>query len=394
MIAGSSRAEVPGPRRMGAVGLAGLLLGLLACSGDGTDGTGPPVEELSHIQLEMPTYSSLLPTPPGVPLILFDSLAVPSNYGVTALQFTGTTLTTAGELDTTSGIINWAMESGGGSLAASATAPQSGHLTNTWFLGPLIPGTVQSIVLTAPGVPTYVQHVHLRVFQAPLQVEQSTAALSGSLGMTLPEPITIRLLDGNGVPLPRVPVRFSSSGTLSFPNDTVGIHYFTCPVMLCGNEAREIFSYTDANGVAAARLTVGTSVQADVGAQAEIPKQLETSQYTSRQGQASWTVAVSPGPAANVTVETGNNQAGSVGGTLALPLLARVTDQYGNFRIQEPVTWTVTSGGGSLGAPTTTTDALGMTTNTWTLGPTVGTQTVTATAGTGSGTFSAVASGP
>jgi hypothetical protein len=392
MIAGSSAAEVNGRRRRGVLGPVALVLGLLACGGGGTDGTGPPMEEFSHVQLEMPTYGSLLPTPPGTPLILFDSLAVPSDYGVTALQFTGTTLNTAGEVDTTSGVIDWAMESGGGSLATSTTEPLSGRLTNTWFLGPMIPGTVQSIVLTAPGVPTYVQHIRLRIFPAPLQVEQSTAELSGSSGMTLPEPLTIRLLDGNGVPLSRVPVMFNSGSTLHYLGDTASIRYFTCST--CANGGVGIFSYTDENGVAAVNLTLGTSSQGGTGAQAEIPKQLESSQYTWRQGQASWTITVDPGPPAQVTVESGNNQAGSVGGTLALPLLVRVTDQYGNFRVQEPVTWTVTGGGGSLGAPTTTTDGLGLTSNTWTLGATVGTQTVTATAGTASGTFSAVASGP
>lgn len=257
----------------------------------------------------------------------------------------------------------------------------------------MIPGTVQSIVLTAPSVPTYVQHIRLRIFQGPLQVEQSAAELSGSVGMTLPDPLTIRLLDGNGVPLSRVPVRFGSGGTLHYLGDTVSIRYFTCG-LVCANGKVAIFSYTDENGVAAVSLTLGTSVQGGASAGAEIPKQLETSQYTTRQGQAGWTVAVGVGPTAKATVETGNNQAGSVGATLALPLLVRVTDQYGNFRIGEPVTWAVTSGGGSLGASTTTTDWLGLTSNTWTLGPTVGTQTVTATADTASGTFSAVASGP
>jgi hypothetical protein len=61
-----------------------------------------------------------------------------------------------------------------------------------------------------------------------------------------------------------------------------------------------------------------------------------------------------------VLLRTGNNQIGPVSDTLAAPLEVRVTDQHGNGVAGATVNWTVTSGGATLTAPSTTADPQGI----------------------------------
>ena len=90
-----------------------------------------------------------------------------------------------------------------------------------------------------------------------------------------------------------------------------------------------------------------------------------------------------PGVAFALTIIGGNNQPDTtVGSALKDPLVVRITDGDGKPLRSIAVTWTVTSGGGSVGSANTTTDENGRAQSTWTLGSTVGTQTVTARSGT------------
>ena len=98
---------------------------------------------------------------------------------------------------------------------------------------------------------------------------------------------------------------------------------------------------------------------------------------------------------ANVSVGSGNNQTGVIGGTLQ-PFIVQIAEAGTSAKglSHVPVTWTVTSGGGALATTTTTTDANGRASNTLTLGSSPGANSVTATIpGTGniSVTFTASA---
>ncbi|MCX5760678.1 MAG: hypothetical protein NTW72_04095, partial [Gemmatimonadetes bacterium] len=59
-----------------------------------------------------------------------------------------------------------------------------------------------------------------------------------------------------------------------------------------------------------------------------------------------------------------------------IPLVARITDQYGNKVTGASVSWAVASGGGTLSPTTTVSDTGGRVRAQWTLGATVGTQSV------------------
>jgi hypothetical protein len=92
------------------------------------------------------------------------------------------------------------------------------------------------------------------------------------------------------------------------------------------------------------------------------------------------------GPAAQITVVSGNDQAAAISTALAAPFIARVTDANGNPVPGVAVTFTVDGGGGSISAATATTDIDGDARTTLTVGTTVGPNTVTAHVATFSST--------
>jgi hypothetical protein len=79
-------------------------------------------------------------------------------------------------------------------------------------------------------------------------------------------------------------------------------------------------------------------------------------------------------PAA-IAVVRGNGQAGTVGALLADSVIVRVTDAGGRPVEDQPVTFSVTAGGGTVAPLTSNTNADGRAGVRWTLGATAGTQT-------------------
>lgn len=90
-----------------------------------------------------------------------------------------------------------------------------------------------------------------------------------------------------------------------------------------------------------------------------------------------------PGPAAKLTVSSGDNQAALAGTSLALPVRVKVAAAKGKARPGDTVTFAVAKGGGSLAGPLrVVTDASGnAVAPLWTLGKNGGTQQLTATSG-------------
>jgi Bacterial Ig-like domain (group 2) len=105
-------------------------------------------------------------------------------------------------------------------------------------------------------------------------------------------------------------------------------------------------------------------------------------------------VIVKPGPPASVTIYSGDLQFGPHGSQLPAPLCVLVMDAHGNVLAGVVATYSVASGGGTLGTPTSPpTDAAGVATSgLWRLGSQLGEQTIVASvAGAGSVTFKATA---
>ncbi len=92
------------------------------------------------------------------------------------------------------------------------------------------------------------------------------------------------------------------------------------------------------------------------------------------------TVTVIGGAAANIAINTGNNQSAGAGTTVPIAPSVLVTDAYGNPVSGVTVTFAILSGGGTLTGTTQITNASGIdTVGSWTLGAVAGTNQMTAT---------------
>ena len=85
-------------------------------------------------------------------------------------------------------------------------------------------------------------------------------------------------------------------------------------------------------------------------------------------------IAVSPAPAKDILLVSGDEQSGEIGKPLLTPSKVRVVDAFGNPVVGVSVSWQGIVGGGTLNTATTLTDALGETENTYITGMIIGTQ--------------------
>jgi uncharacterized protein (TIGR03437 family) len=105
-----------------------------------------------------------------------------------------------------------------------------------------------------------------------------------------------------------------------------------------------------------------------------------------------FTLRIERGTAANVRISGGNNQTGTLGQQLTLPLVVEVTDLGQNPVPNAEVIWEiVTPGSATVTSPTTRTDENGRATTRVTLGQQSGAVQIRARSGSGSATFSFVA---
>ena len=143
----------------------------------------------------------------------------------------------------------------------------------------------------------------------------------------------------------------------------------------------------DQNGAAMAGATVtwsGGSAAASVSATGLVTALANgTATATATSGTATRNVTVTVTQVgAQIAKVSGDTQSGTVGQTLAQPLVVQVNDSASHPAVGVMLAFAIATGGGSVGTVTATTNASGQGQSTWTLGGTVGTQTVTATVGT------------
>ncbi|HET6836869.1 MAG TPA: Ig-like domain-containing protein, partial [Gemmatimonadales bacterium] len=124
---------------------------------------------------------------------------------------------------------------------------------------------------------------------------------------------------------------------------------------------------TDAEGHAYTRVVLGTTIGTHVGqAWVVVP---EETQAPSTEFQ----VVALPENANEIVAQSGDNQSGSAGSTLPLPLVVQVRDAFGNPISGVSITWTA-EGGGNVSQPSSLTDSEGQASVQRTLGPTAGPQ--------------------
>jgi adhesin/invasin len=171
---------------------------------------------------------------------------------------------------------------------------------------------------------------------------------SGRVGEMLADPVVVEVTDVSDRPVAGAAVEIELGGVL----DTVR---------------------TSTDGRAGAELALGSTIGKTTGhvrVVAPAAPNLVQSTFTATALSAS---------ANELAMVSGDDQSAAAGTALTDPLIVSVTDAFGNPVSGVVITWTAV-GGGSVSAPTTTTDVEGRTSITRVLGPTAGAQSTTASA--------------
>jgi adhesin/invasin len=176
----------------------------------------------------------------------------------------------------------------------------------------------------------------------------SGSGQTGTAGAALADPIVVRVLDQNGFALPNAVVTWTpaaNSGSVS-----------------------SVTSTSDINGDASITWTLGTAAGSDT---------LVAS--LANGATATITADAVAGAFNNLTLVSGDNQTVAAGAATQ-PMIVRAVDANGNPVAGALVTWAST-GGGTLSATSTTTDATGSAQVTLTTSANPGAYTVTASSG-------------
>ncbi|HEX8672706.1 MAG TPA: Ig-like domain-containing protein [Longimicrobium sp.] len=251
-------------------------------------------------------------------------------------------------------VVNFRVVSGGGSVfAGTAQTNAQGEARERWTLGTsTAPADSQRVEVRAVD-PTTGAAIVFGSFNATAKagaaaevVPLGSPALTSAAGTTLADSVAVRVLDRFRNPVPGQSVTWS--------------------VTAGGGTVDAATSTTNSAGVARAAWTLGTragDAQTLSATAGSLPA-------------ATLTATVTSGPAAAIS------RASVDGGTFTVnasrTLLAKVVDRYGNPVRGAQVSWTVESGGGKLGAATTTTDAGGFASVGWNLGTVPGQQAASA----------------
>lgn len=170
-----------------------------------------------------------------------------------------------------------------------------------------------------------------------------------ALKSPLPLPLVAKARDAYGNGVPGIPITFSDGG--------VGGTFSATTVT------------TNASGLVSVTYTTS-------------PTKAGTLKITASSGAvppALFWETVSPGPAFAITRVSGNAQSAAAGTTLAQPLVAKVTDQYGNAISGASVSFTDNGAGGSFSANPVLTSTTGAASVSYTTPATTGTKTIVAT---------------
>jgi subtilisin family serine protease len=244
--------------------------------------------------------------------------------------------------------VTFAVGSGGGGLAAAVdTSNEQGIATpGTWTLGTSV-GT--NTLTAASGALATVTFTATASAGPPSAVAIASGnAQTGRVGAPVAAPLTVRVADAFGNPVPNVSVSFRvTSGDGQLLGTTVT---------------------SDALGLAAAG---GWILGPVLGANTVAASVAQLPPVT-------FTATGIAGPAERLVVLTGDSQTGDIGVALATPLSVRVTDSFDNPVENVAVTFTVSSGNATVSAITATSSAQGIASTRVTL-TAVGVTTITAT---------------
>ncbi|MFI5232609.1 MAG: Ig-like domain-containing protein [Gemmatimonadales bacterium] len=251
--------------------------------------------------------------------------------------------------------VQFAVASGGGTLSSGAVPTNAaGVATAAWTLGALT--GAQSVTATASslaGSPLTFSATAVAGGAAKLAI--SAQPSSAAAGAAISPPVIVQVKDAAG----NLATTYSGSVSLALAANPGGATLGgATTVAAVGGVAT--FSNVSLNKAAG-----GYTLAASASGLA---------------GDTSTPFATTAAAAATVSGAGGDGQAGVTRSTLPVPLVAAVTDAFGNPVAGVSVAWTITAGRGSVSLASSNTDALGVATTVWTLGPITGGGGVTATA--------------
>jgi plastocyanin len=317
------------PLSVAAAALA-LAVAIPACSSDG--GTNPPDGAAAMAVVSGNNQTGFVGTVLTQPLVVH--------------------VEDAAGADLSGATVNWTVMSGGGTVASAATTTgANGRAQTQLTLGASagantvrasVAGTALSVTFTATGVepPPDVTPASITIVGGNNQ--------TGPAGAELPDSLKVEVKNADGTSLPNIPVTWTVTGG--------------------GGSLGAASGSTNADGIAANAWTLGGSAGANTVTATVTGAGTLTATFTA-------TGTLDPTPA-SIEIASGNNQSATVSTALANPLVARVRNGAGQLLQNVVVAWTVTGGGGSLGAATSTTDALGLASNTYTVGASAGANTI------------------
>lgn len=293
-------------------------------------------------------------------------------------------------------VVAWSLSGGGSLVAAETQFKRAGFdcntspfslspnpetcITNQWSLASSL--GLQVLQATSLRVPQTTTRFRVRVVPGPLhyiQTPPGPVPLTNLTAGTTSGPFQLQVVDGNSQPIPRIRAQFTwmtSDGRCGGRVNAIGAG----DSIRCGR-----VTYTDGTGTAVVTLSAGTHAEAF-----DLKARLNDA-LGSEERWSVWVVADAP---TRLRAVVGDQQVGTTGQPLAVPLTVVAEDQFNNQVPDRLVSWSVTSGGGSLGAASSTTNGLGRATAEWTLGPALGNQTVTAAIGAVTVVFTATAVAP
>lgn len=245
--------------------------------------------------------------------------------------------------------VAFAVTSGGGSTGqASVQTNSSGIATaDGWILGTV--SGQQTLTASVANLPPVTFTATAAAGPAASFAISGGDNQSAVVGTAVPVAPAVIVKDSYGNPKPGVTIAFSTGGG--------------------GGSITGASAVTNNEGVATiGGWTLGTVAGANTIV-ADLPPL----------GSLVFTAFGQAGAAASVSKLAGDNQVGTPGELLALQPTVVVKDTYGNAKEGAAVTFTVTSGGGTVAAASVVTNSSGVAAGTWTLGPATGANTLSAT---------------
>jgi Bacterial Ig-like domain len=248
--------------------------------------------------------------------------------------------------------VNWSVVSGGGSLRfASSVANSAGRASNRWILG--LSGT-QKVKAEVPGYGYIILDARVLPAGSTLRLVSGNNQTGLMNGWTLLQPVVVELVDGNGNPVPDIPITWVPSSAQA--------------VLRNGTRTT-----TGADGRTANQWGLGATTEAKT-LRAEV-------------GQLSAVFSATGLRRVLFTLISGNDQVGTSTDSLVMPLVVEVRDTTGAPVSGIRVTWSRQTinyqNVGGLRASDTGTDSQGRASNRWILGAAPDTQFATAAVGGG-----------